>query len=231
MKAQVLLDKYFETAFSAPDGVKKLRELILSLAMQGKLVPQDPSDQPASELLKEIEAEKERLITEGKIKKSKPLPEITSDEIPYDLPKSWEWVRLGAIGETQTGNTPPTKDIENFGDFIPFINPGDIKNYNINYFNNGLSKIGLLKSRLIKKNSILMVCIGGSIGKHAINNRDVTCNQQINTITPYYNSIKFIFFAMAEIFFQKLIINQSGGSATPIINKQKCRNVESRNKT
>jgi type I restriction enzyme S subunit len=93
----LLLEKYFDVAFAAPDGVKKLRELILSLAMQGKLVPQDPSDQSARELLKEIEAEKSRLVKEGKIKASKPLPEIKPDEVPYDLPKSWEWVRLGEI--------------------------------------------------------------------------------------------------------------------------------------
>jgi type I restriction enzyme S subunit len=65
--------------------------------MQGKLVPQDPNDQPASELLKEIEAEKERLIKEGKIKKSKPLPEIKSEEIPYEIPASWQWVRFFTI--------------------------------------------------------------------------------------------------------------------------------------
>ncbi|TYQ24030.1 restriction endonuclease subunit S [Pseudanabaena sp. UWO311] len=93
----LLLEKYFDVAFAAPDGVKKLRELILSLAMQGKLVPQDPSDQSARELLKEIEAEKSRLVKDGKIKPSKPLPEIKLDEVPYDLPKSWEWVRLGEI--------------------------------------------------------------------------------------------------------------------------------------
>ena len=92
-----LLDKYFDTAFSAPDGIQRLRELILSLAMQGKLVPQDPSDLPANELLKEIEAEKKRLIKEGKIKKSKKLPEITQDEIPYKLPLGWHWVRLPEI--------------------------------------------------------------------------------------------------------------------------------------
>ncbi len=100
MNTQDLLDKYFETAFSAPDGIKRLRELILSLAMQGKLVPQDPSDQPARELLKEIEAEKEQLIRSGKIKKQKLLPEIKPEEIPYELPDSWEWVRLGDIGES-----------------------------------------------------------------------------------------------------------------------------------
>jgi len=71
-----LLEKYFDTAIASPDGIQRLRELILNLAMQGKLVPQDPNDQPASELLKEIEAEKERLIKAGKIKKPKNLEKI-----------------------------------------------------------------------------------------------------------------------------------------------------------
>ena len=87
-----LLEKHFDMAFAAPDGIKKLRELILTLAMQGKLVPQDPNDQPASELLKEIEAEKQRLMKEGKIKKPKQLPEIKPEEVPYQLPEGWEWV-------------------------------------------------------------------------------------------------------------------------------------------
>lgn len=93
-----LLEEYFDTAFDAPDGIKKLRELILTLAMQGKLVPQDPADQPASELLKEIEAEKQRLIEEKKIKKQKALPAIKDEEVPFDIPARWEWVRLGSIG-------------------------------------------------------------------------------------------------------------------------------------
>jgi type I restriction enzyme S subunit len=67
-----LLEQHFDTAFAAPDGIKKLRELILTLAMQGKLVPQDPNDPPASQLLKEIAAEKKRLVKEGKIKAPKP---------------------------------------------------------------------------------------------------------------------------------------------------------------
>ncbi|ABA59471.1 Restriction modification system DNA specificity domain [Nitrosococcus oceani ATCC 19707] len=92
------LEQHFDTAFSAPDGIAKLRELILTLAMQGKLVPQDPNDPPASELLKEIEAEKRRLVEEKKIKKPKLLPPIKLEEVPYELPEGWEWVRLGEIG-------------------------------------------------------------------------------------------------------------------------------------
>ncbi|AGQ32178.1 restriction endonuclease subunit S [Serratia liquefaciens] len=78
-------------------GIKKLRELILELAVRGKLVPQDPNDEPASELLKRIAAEKAELVKQGKIKKQKPLPEISEDEKPFELPVGWEWGRLGFI--------------------------------------------------------------------------------------------------------------------------------------
>lgn len=75
-------------------GVKKLRELILELAVMGKLVPQDANDEPAIELLEHIQAEKAKLVAEGKTKKEKPLPPINEDEKPFDLPRGWEWQRL-----------------------------------------------------------------------------------------------------------------------------------------
>ena len=86
-----------ELLATAPGGVAKLRELILTLAVQGKLVPQDPADEPAGVLLQKIRAEKDRLIAEGKIKRDKPLAEIAEEEKPFELPQGWEWVRLGDI--------------------------------------------------------------------------------------------------------------------------------------
>ena len=74
-----------------------LKKAILQYAMQGKLVEQDPNDEPAKLLLERIKAEKEQLIKDGKIKKEKSLPPITEDEIPYELPKGWEWVKLGDL--------------------------------------------------------------------------------------------------------------------------------------
>ncbi|HDG1678075.1 TPA: restriction endonuclease subunit S [Kluyvera ascorbata] len=88
-------------------GIKKLRELILELAVRGKLVPQDPNDEPASELLKRIAAEKAELVKQGKIKKQKPLPEISEEEKPFELPEGWEWVRLNDVAEyIQRGKGP-----------------------------------------------------------------------------------------------------------------------------
>src|SRR5690606_6524373 len=85
-------------------GINKLRELILELAVRGKLVPQNPDDEPASELLKRIEAEKAQLIKDGKLKKQKPLPPVSDDEKPFELPEGWEWVKLGNIAQINPRN-------------------------------------------------------------------------------------------------------------------------------
>ena len=82
---------------TAPGGVARLRELILTLAVQGKLVAQDPADEPAGVLLQKIRAEKDSLIAEGKIKRDKPLAEIGDEEKPFELPQGWEWVRVGQV--------------------------------------------------------------------------------------------------------------------------------------
>lgn len=87
-------------------GIKKLRELILELAVRGKLVPQDPNDEPASELLKRIAAEKAEMVKQGKIKKQKPSAEISEDEKPFELPVGWEWVRISEIGHDWGQKTP-----------------------------------------------------------------------------------------------------------------------------
>ncbi|WP_287604594.1 restriction endonuclease subunit S [Thiothrix sp.] len=91
------LNQHMTTLFHTPESVKALRETILQLAVMGKLVPQDPNDEPAAVLLQHIAAEKDRLIQEGKIKRQKPLPAIRDDEKPFELPNGWEWVRFGEV--------------------------------------------------------------------------------------------------------------------------------------
>jgi type I restriction enzyme S subunit len=101
---------------TAPGGVARLRELILTLAVQGKLVPQDPADEPASVLLQKIRAEKDRLIAEGRIKRHKPLAEIAGEEKLFELPNGWEWVQLGELLPFRIGRTPPSKDPQYWAD-------------------------------------------------------------------------------------------------------------------
>ena len=102
---------------AALGGVARLRELILTLAVQGKLLPQDPADEPASELLKKIRAEKDRLIAEGKIKRDKALAEVADEEKPFELPLGWEWVRLGAlVNSSEAGWSPSCNNTPRCGD-------------------------------------------------------------------------------------------------------------------
>ena len=109
-----------------------LREKILDLAMRGKLVPQDPNDEPASVLLKKIKAEKEQLIKEKKIKKSKPLAPITDDEKPFDIPDSWEWVRLGNVVDIRGGKrVPKGEKLDEVKSYKPYIRVSDMKNETI----------------------------------------------------------------------------------------------------
>ena len=105
-------------------GVKKLRELVLELAVRGKLVPQDPNDEPASELLKRIEAEKAKLIAEGKLKKEKPLAPIGEVEKPFDIPKRWDWAKLGQIGLIGSSSRIHQKDWTETG--VPFYRAREI---------------------------------------------------------------------------------------------------------
>ncbi|MGL5498830.1 MAG: restriction endonuclease subunit S [Aeromonas sobria] len=108
-------------------GIKKLRELILELAVRGKLVPQDPSDEPASVLLERIAAEKARLVKENKIKKEKPLPEISEDEKPFPLPVGWEWCRLEDVVDIQSGVTKGRKIINRDITTVPYLSVANVQ--------------------------------------------------------------------------------------------------------
>lgn len=108
------LVQQFDLLTTAPGGVVRLRELILTLAVQGKLVPQDPTDEPASELLKRIRVEKDRLIAEGKIKRDKPPTAIAEDEKPHRLPLGWEWSNLSTIGVINPRNDASDETIASF---------------------------------------------------------------------------------------------------------------------
>ena len=109
-----------------------LKSKVLDLAMRGKLVEQDPHDEPASVLLEKIKAEKEQLVKEGKIKKSKPLPPITDDEKPFDIPDSWEWVRLGDVLDVRDGTHDTPKYVS---EGIALVTAKNLKDGKIDFSN------------------------------------------------------------------------------------------------
>lgn len=168
-----LLQKHFDTALESPDGIKKLRELILTLAMQGKLVKQDPSDQPASVLLKDIQQEKERLIKEGKIKRQKELPPIKPGEAPYEAPEGWEWVRLGELTSLITKGSSPNWQGVNYVDSnsgVLFITSENVDSYRLKLNNKKYVEIkfnDIEPRSILQKDDYLMNIVGASIGRVA----------------------------------------------------------------
>ncbi|EPZ5493280.1 TPA: restriction endonuclease subunit S [Citrobacter freundii] len=145
-------------------GIKKLRELILELAVRGKLVPQDPNDEPASELLKRIAAEKAELVKQGKIKKQKPLPEISEDEKPFKLPKGWEWVRLidimADIHYGYTASADETKEVK-------LLRITDIQDDKVNWKTVPGCDISekMVEQYKLNNNDIVIARTGGTVGK------------------------------------------------------------------
>ena len=217
---------------------EQLKKSVLQYAIEGKLVPQDETEGTAEELLLQIQAEKQKLYEENKLKKKdlehsiifkaednkyyeKIGKNVTciDEEIPFEIPKNWRWCRVRDLGLTETGTTPPKSNPIFFGDHIPFLSPANIQQNRIVNENQWLSKEGMLYGRVVPCNSILQVCIGGSIGKCAIVNKSVTFNQQINSITPILCEPKFLYYYLLSNTFFLAMIEKSTGTATPIINK------------
>ena len=237
-----LVDKYEFEACKLKnlnlDIYDKLKKSVLQNAIQGKLVPQIAEEGTAQELLEQIKAEKQKFVKEGKLKKSSINDSVIfkgddnkywekignncvciNDEIPFEIPNNWEWCRLKDIGKTETGTTPSKLHPEYFGNYIPFLGPANIFGSKIISETQGLSDIGVEFARVVPPNSILQVCIGGSIGKCAIVDKPVTFNQQINSITPYLCNVEFVYIVLQSDYFRLAIIDKATGTATPIINR------------
>ena len=190
---------------------KKLRQKILDLAIRGKLVPQDPNDEPASVLLERIRAEKERLIKEGKIKRSKKTTSDTphyENEVPFEIPEGWEWVRLEDYLLLLSGQDYPPQKYNSDHRGIPYIiGASNIENeqLSINRWTDEPSVISTL-------NDVLVVCKGAGVGKIAMNNvGDVHIARQIQAIrdeTGIINS-KFIKLCIASNI-SEIIANANG---------------------
>lgn len=185
-----LLRDNFDFLYTTPEAIGNLRQGILQLAVQGKLVPQDPNDEPAFVLLAKIKAEKARLEKEKKIKTSEPLSPISPDETPYELPKGWEWVRLETLGEVCGGGTPSKNVVEYWSGDIPWVSPKDMKLDRIKNTEMAISQKAVNNSsvRLIPTGSILIVARSGILKRTlpvSINEMECTVNQDIKVLIPY----------------------------------------------
>ena len=219
---------------------EQLRKSILQLAIQGKLVPQDPADEPASVLLERIRAEKQRLIKEGKIKKDKGDSVIfkgddncyyekcgseiknIADEFPFEIPDSWCWVRLSNIANISAGGTPDRGNPNYWGGSIPWLKISDItsaKKY-VNSCTEFITDEGINNSsaKILPVGTILYT-IFATIGEVGILNFNAACNQAIAGIQTYINSIdSYLYYYLVNL--QDFMKSLSKGCAQFNINQK-----------
>ena len=204
---------------------QELKNSILQLAIQGKLVDQRPEEGTAEELYREIQKEKQALIKAGKIKKEKPLPEITEEELPFDIPETWKWVRLGNIGSWSAGATPPRTNAEYYNGNIPWLKTGDLNDGYVSRVPESISALALEKTsvRLNPVGSVLMAMYGATIGKLAILSVPMTTNQACCACIPYGEMFnKYLFYYLLGM--RKAFIKMGEGGAQPNISKDKIVN-------
>ncbi|MGK4061583.1 restriction endonuclease subunit S [Lactobacillus johnsonii] len=196
-----------------------LREKILDLAMRGKLVKQDPNDEPASVLLEKIKAEKAELVKEGKIKKNKPLPEITDDEKPFDIPESWEWVRLGDAANIIMGQAPKGTTVNELGEGIEF-HQGKTE-FTDKIIGKSL-KYTTSDNKIIDDKYIIMA-VRAPVGDVNLLNRKISIGRGLAGIMPYVSNKEYIFYYLDSI--KSYFEANSTGSTFKAINGNTIKNA------
>ena len=197
--------------------MENLPKSILQYAVEGKLVLQDIYDEPASLLYDKIIKEKENLIKQGKIKKEKPLPPITDDDIPYEIPENWKWVRLGEVCDLYTGNSinaeKKKKKYANLSQGYDYIATKDVNFNSIIDYNNGIKiPFNEINFKIAKKNTILLCIEGGSAGrKIGFLNQDVCFGNKLCNINGLLLHNQYLFYlAQSPIFLSIFNANKAG---------------------
>lgn len=204
---------------------EQLKASILQYAIQGKLVKQRVEEGTGEELYQQIQAEKQRLIQEKKIKKEKPLAEISEDEVPFDIPESWKWVKVGNVGSWSSGATPSRTNPAYYGGIIPWLKTGDLNDGFIKKIPEFITDLALEKTsvRLNPVGSVLMAMYGATIGKLGILDISATTNQACCACIPYEGiHNKYLFYYLMSM--RRSYIGMAEGGAQPNISKEKIVN-------
>lgn len=218
--------EHLEPLTKRTDQIKQLRQTILNLAVRGKLVAQDPNDEPASELLKRIAAEKAHLIKQRVIKKSD-VPTISSEEEPYSVNGNWAWARLGDIGDWGAGSTPPRGNTDLYGGGITWLKSGELNDNRELAGSEETVTDHAVKTgsfRLNEPGDVLIAMYGATIGKLAILAEKAVTNQAVCGCTPFSGvSNQYLFlFLMSQ---REQFHSASEGGAQPNISKVKIVNT------
>lgn len=202
-------------------GIKKLRELILELAVRGKLVPQDPSDEPASVLLERIVAAKAQLVKDKKIKKEKPLPAVSDDEKKFELPIGWEWVRLQSVTSKITDGDHKTPSRIECG--MRMLSAKNVRDGFVDFTNcDFISNDDYLKSRercLPETGDLMIVSVGGTIGRSSLvpEDSEFSIVRSVALIKPLHINGYYLKYLSDSPLLQNSIHEKKRGGAQPCL--------------
>ena len=202
--------------------VKELRQAYLREAMQGKLVPQDPTDEPAEILLEKIKAEKEKLVAEKRIKRDKPLPPINPEELPFEIPLSWNWCRLGDISIQVTDGehqTPPRISEGRMLLSAKNIRDGFIDYDNVDFISEEHYQKSIKRCKP-EKGDVLIVSVGATIGRSTIldADREFAIVRSVALIKPFISQLsQFFKFVLDSPILQREISGRKWGTAQPCL--------------
>jgi type I restriction enzyme S subunit len=224
-----LIDRY-EKAWSKLEDFNKrfpvdMQKSLLQMAIQGKLVEQRAEEGTGEELYCQIQAEKQRLIKSGKIKKEKPLPAITEDEIPFDIPDSWKWVRLGQLGNTNIGLTYGPKDVCDEG--VVVLRSSNIQNGKMDYADIVKVSCSIPESKMCHVGDILICARNGSkrlVGKAALIDRD---GMSFGAFMAIFRSCcnAYVLYVINSAYFRNALLGDTGTTTINQITQDVMKNM------
>jgi type I restriction enzyme S subunit len=209
---------HFDQVAEAPDAIPRLRRFILDLAVRGKLMEQDPKDEPAAELLRRIQAEKARLVKEGEIRKEKPLPLIEPDHAPFDAPVNWEWVRIRQV-TSDRGQTVPNNEFT----YIDVTAINKEAGYVADAKRLSASDAPSRARKLVRTGDVLYSCVRPYLLNIAVVEKDITPSPIASTAFAVLNGFglvlaKYLWIALRSPFMVQCVEAKMRGQAYPAIN-------------
>lgn len=211
-----LLLAHFNRISDAPEAIPRLRQLVLELAVRGKLVDLDPQDEPATMLLNRIQAEKDKRIKAGQMKKQSSLPQVRPDENCFDIPKTWHWVRLGTITQILMGQSPPGESYNKTGEGIPLIN-GPVEFTEGPFGKTFINQYTTAPTNLCEEGDLLLCVRGSTTGRTNVAGFRACIGRGVAAIRPFFADQYVRLFIWRQ---RASIIAMGRGIAFPSVSRQ-----------
>lgn len=216
------IESHFDLLFTTEESIEALKQVIMELAVRGRLVLQNPADEPASGLLAKVKLQRARWISEKRIRNGKPLDAIRNEDCRFSAPIGWEWTRFGHLGDWGAGATPDRNTSAYFGGDTPWFKSGELVGDFISHSEETVTALALRECslRLNQPGDVLLAMYGATIGKTSILEVEATTNQAVCACTPFEGVFNRFLLLMLKAM-RPIFVGQGAGGAQPNISREK----------